>query len=92
MIMVAGDIIIASDLSFLEASVTLPQPPEAAADVRPLYSARDSWEREYILGALAVFDGNISRTADTLGIERSNLYRKMRSLGISLGRREEEAG
>jgi two-component system nitrogen regulation response regulator NtrX len=92
MIMVAGDIIIASDLSFLEASVTLPQPPAAAADVRPLYSARDSWEREYILGALAVFDGNISRTADTLGIERSNLYRKMRSLGISLGRREEEAG
>jgi two-component system nitrogen regulation response regulator NtrX len=92
MIMVAGDIIIASDLSFLEASVTLPQPPAAAADVRPLYSARDSWEREYILGALAVFDGNISRTADTLGIERSNLYRKMRGLGISLGRREEEAG
>ena len=58
--------------------------------VRPLYEARDSWERSYILGALAAFDGNISRTADVLGVERSNLYRKMRGLGIVTGKREEE--
>jgi two-component system nitrogen regulation response regulator NtrX len=91
MIMVAGDAIVAADLSFLDAAAVAPQPPAVAADVRPLYTARDAWEREYILGALAVFDGNISRTADTLGVERSNLYRKMRSLGIAIGRREEES-
>ena len=32
--------------------------------------------------ALAAFDGNMSRTADALGVERSNLYRKMRALGL----------
>ena len=91
MIMVMGDLIVATDLSFLDATLMLPQPPATPVDVRPLYTARDAWEREYILGALAVFEGNISRTADTLGIERSNLYRKMRNLGIALGRREEDA-
>jgi two-component system nitrogen regulation response regulator NtrX len=90
MIMVAGETVVAGDLSFLDASITVPQPPSAVTDVRPLYVARDSWEREYILGALAVFEGNISRTADSLGVERSNLYRKMRSLGIVPGKREEE--
>jgi two-component system nitrogen regulation response regulator NtrX len=91
MIMVAGESIGAADLSFLDATLTVPQLPTVPADVRPLYTARDAWEREYILGALAVFDGNISRAADNLGIERSNLYRKMRSLGIALSRRDEES-
>jgi two-component system, NtrC family, nitrogen regulation response regulator NtrX len=91
MIMVSGDLIVGTDLSFLDSTLMLPQPPTTAIDVRPLYIARDAWEREYILGALAVFEGNISRTADMLGIERSNLYRKMRGLGIALGRREEES-
>ena len=91
MIMVPGDLIVGTDLSFLDSTLMLPQPPTTAIDVRPLYIARDAWEREYILGALAVLEGNISRTADMLGIERSNLYRKMRGLGIALGRREEES-
>jgi two-component system nitrogen regulation response regulator NtrX len=55
-----------------------------------LYEARDAWERDYILQALAAFDGNMSRAADVLGVERSNLYRKMRGLGIASGRKEEE--
>ena len=89
MIMVSGDVVISSDLSFLDPGATAPPPPVVVTDVRPLYVARDSWEREYILGALAVFEGNISRTADSLGVERSNLYRKMRSLGIVPGKRED---
>ena len=52
--------------------------------------ARDAWERDYILGALAAFDGNISRTADALGLERSNLYKKMRGLGIAPGQEDED--
>ena len=90
MIMVAGDVIVAADLSFLDAPTGPLPPPVVPGDVRPLYSARETWEREYILGALAAFEGNISRTADTLGVERSNLYRKMRSLGIAGGKKEEE--
>ena len=44
----------------------------------PLHDARERFERDYILRALAAQQGNISRTADALGVERSNLYRKMR--------------
>src|SRR5689334_389923 len=88
MIMVPLDVIAASDLAFLDVAVPMVIPGEES--VRPLYEARDSWERAYILGALAAFDGNISRTADVLGVERSNLYRKMRGLGIVTGKREEE--
>jgi len=50
----------------------------------PLHDARDDFERQYILRALAAQQGNISRTAEVLGVERSNLYRKMRSFGIAL--------
>jgi len=53
-----------------------------AGPVVPLFEARDAWERSYILSALAANDGNISRTAEVLQLERSNLYKKMRGLGI----------
>jgi two-component system nitrogen regulation response regulator NtrX len=56
----------------------------------PLHDARDRFERDYILRALAAQQGNISRTADALGIERSNLYRKMRAFGIMPSRKSEE--
>jgi two-component system nitrogen regulation response regulator NtrX len=90
MIMVPGEVIGAADLSFLE----IPDRPAGSdgSSVAPLYQARDTWEREYILGALAAFEGNISRAADALGVERSNLYRKMRGLGIQTGRREDDEG
>ena len=55
----------------------------------PLHEARDRFEREYILRALAAQQGNISRTAEMLDIERSNLYRKMRGFGITPARRSE---
>jgi two-component system nitrogen regulation response regulator NtrX len=89
MIMVPGDVVTAGDLGFLEGT-TLTRPISTPADVRPLYEARDAWERDYILQALAAFDGNMSRAADVLGVERSNLYRKMRGLGIATGRKDDE--
>ncbi len=55
---------------------------------RPLHDARDEFERRYILRALAAQHGNISRTAEVLGVERSNLYRKMRAFGIMTNRAE----
>ena len=56
----------------------------------PLHEARDRFERDYILRALAAQQGNMSRTAEVLGVERSNLYRKMRAFGIAPRRPELE--
>jgi len=89
MIMVPGDTITVSDLGFLDVSIT-GTPDTAGAPAVPLHEARDRFEREYILRALAAHNGNISRTADALGVERSNLYRKMRGFGIAPARKEEE--
>ena len=47
-----------------------------------LHDVRAAAEREYILKTLDETRGNVSRTAEMLGLERSNLYRKMKALGI----------
>lgn len=49
-----------------------------------LQQAREAYEREYILKKIDECRGNISRAAESLGMERSHLYRKMKSLGISV--------
>ncbi len=49
-----------------------------------LHQARAAYERDYILKKLDENHGNISRTAETLGLERSHLYRKMKTLGIAV--------
>jgi two-component system, NtrC family, nitrogen regulation response regulator NtrX len=48
-----------------------------------LQQARDAYERGYILKKLDDNHGNVSRTAEVLGLERSHLYRKMKTLGIA---------
>jgi two-component system nitrogen regulation response regulator NtrX len=48
-----------------------------------LQEVREAAERDYILRKLEEAQGNVSRTAELLGLERSNLYRKMKSLGIA---------
>jgi two-component system nitrogen regulation response regulator NtrX len=48
-----------------------------------LQEVRETAEREYILRKLDEAQGNITRTAELLGLERSNLYRKMKALGIA---------
>jgi two-component system, NtrC family, nitrogen regulation response regulator NtrX len=47
-----------------------------------LQEVREAAEREYILKKLEETKGNVTRTAELLGLERSNLYRKMKTLGI----------
>ena len=61
----------------------LAAPPPADA---PLRDARDDFERRYILAALKRHRGNVTRAADALQIERSNLYRKLRGYGIEVER------
>jgi two-component system nitrogen regulation response regulator NtrX len=48
-----------------------------------LLEAREAYERDYILKELDRSHGNVSRAAESLGLERSHLYRKMKALGIS---------
>ncbi|MGA7686177.1 MAG: sigma-54 dependent transcriptional regulator [Terriglobales bacterium] len=55
----------------------------AGAEASTLHQARAAYERDYILKKLDENHGNISRTAEVLGLERSHLYRKMKSLGIA---------
>lgn len=56
----------------------------------PLRDARELFEREYLLAQIERFGGNISRTAHFVGMERSALHRKLKSLGVVGGMRAEE--
>jgi two-component system, NtrC family, nitrogen regulation response regulator NtrX len=56
--------------------------PERAGRFGSLQDVREAAEREYILKKLEDTSGNITRAAELLGLERSNLYRKMKTLGI----------
>ena len=49
----------------------------------PSSQAREAYERDYILKELDRCLGNVTRAAESLGLERSHLYRKMKALGIS---------
>ena len=60
--------------------------PAAIPGDAPLKDAREEFERRYILAALRRHRGNVSRAAETLQIERSNLYRKLKSYGIEVER------
>ena len=51
----------------------------------PLREAREAFEREYLLTQINRFGGNISRTAEFVGMERSALHRKLKSLGVMTG-------
>ncbi len=86
-IMVQGDLIAERDLAFLETDGPDAHGPDVVDFVVvSLHEARDQFERDYILRTLASQHGNISRTADLLGVERSNLYRKMRGIRHRSGR------
>jgi two-component system nitrogen regulation response regulator NtrX len=57
--------------------------------VHPLREAREAFERDYITAQLGRFGGNISKTAQFIGMERSALHRKIKLLGLT-GRNEED--
>ena len=75
---------------------TLPQPNSArelAHDLpfdAPLRDARDAFERVYFEYHIGKEGGNISRVAETVGLERTHLYRKLKQLGIRVSRRLDE--
>ncbi len=88
MILTGGDpdAVITADMLPSEVGETLPPVPGSARGDQlmslPLRDAREIFEREYLNAQINRFSGNISRTAEFIGMERSALHRKLKSLGI----------
>jgi two-component system nitrogen regulation response regulator NtrX len=57
--------------------------PAASFRFPSFKEANDAYQREFILHKLAESDGNVSKAADAMGIDRSHLYRRMKNLGIN---------
>jgi two-component system nitrogen regulation response regulator NtrX len=58
--------------------------PPAAAETATFREAKEEFEKEFLLQKLEEHDWNISRTAEAIDMERSNLHRKIKSFGIEL--------
>jgi DNA-binding NtrC family response regulator len=79
-------------LASVTRSVTLAPPPVAVQPVQsfdltsPLREARDAFEKAYFEYHLAQEGGSMTRVAEKTGLERTHLYRKLKQLGVELGR------
>ena len=88
MILAAGDpdSEITADMLPSEIGTLVPATPNGAGGEKlmslPLREAREVFEREYLVAQISRFGGNISRTAEFIGMERSALHRKLKSLAI----------
>ncbi|AHE53796.1 sigma-54-dependent transcriptional regulator [Sphingomonas sanxanigenens] len=95
-ILAPGDRIGRIDMDMLPPEILGDQPAVGAGSGvgsimgAPLREARETFEREYLRVQIRRFSGNISRTASFIGMERSALHRKLKILGISDNRDEDE--
>jgi DNA-binding NtrC family response regulator len=84
----------AEQISLEDVNHTLPARDAASRAGRdlpldlPLREARDAFERVFFEYHIAREGGNISRVAETVGLERTHLYRKLKQLGIRLARKD----
>jgi len=88
MILTRGDpdAVITADLLPSEVGALVPSLPSAGGEhlmALPLRDAREAFERDYLRAQINRFGGNISRTAEFVGMERSALHRKLKSLGVA---------
>ena len=84
------DALVTADMLPAEIGSSVPLPVNGGSEhlmSLPLREAREIFEREYLLSQINRFGGNISRTAEFVGMERSALHRKLRALGVSSGER-----
>jgi two-component system nitrogen regulation response regulator NtrX len=89
------DAVITADMLPEEIGSNVPLPVNGGAEhlmSLPLREAREIFEREYLLAQINRFGGNISRTAEFVGMERSALHRKLRALGVSSDQRSSVIG
>jgi two-component system, NtrC family, nitrogen regulation response regulator NtrX len=88
MILAGGDpdAVIAADMLPPEVGSMVPSMPNGSGGEHlmgmPLRDAREAFEREYLRAQISRFSGNISRTAEFVGMERSALHRKLKALGM----------
>ena len=67
--------------------------PDRAASVLNSYrEAKAAFEKQYLAGKLREYDGNVSRTAEAIGLERSNLHRKIRTYNLDAKAEKEADG
>lgn len=78
-IMSAKERVAADDLPEMEIS---PEPMPVSFRFPSFKEATDAYQREFIIHKLGEFEGNVSKAADDMGVDRSHLYRRMRNLGI----------
>jgi len=88
MILASGDVdaVITADMLPPDVGSMVPAMPKGAGGEHlmgmPLRDAREAFEREYLRAQISRFSGNISRTAEFVGMERSALHRKLKALGM----------
>ncbi len=88
LILATGDpsVEITAEMLPAEIGALVPNTPTGAGGEKlmslPLRDAREVFEREYLIAQINRFSGNISRTAEFIGMERSALHRKLKSLGV----------
>jgi two-component system nitrogen regulation response regulator NtrX len=88
MILAGGDLdaVITADMLPQDVGSMVPSMPKGAGGEHlmgmPLRDAREAFEREYLRAQISRFSGNISRTAEFVGMERSALHRKLKALGM----------
>jgi two-component system nitrogen regulation response regulator NtrX len=88
------DAVITANMLPEEIGSNVPLPVNGGAEhlmSLPLREAREIFEREYLLAQINRFGGNISRTAEFVGMERSALHRNLRALGVSSQERSGDA-
>ncbi len=91
-----ADTIITADMLPEEIGASVPLSPNGQGSEHlmslPLRDAREIFEREYLVAQINRFGGNISRTAEFVGMERSALHRKLRALGVNSSDRNASTG
>jgi len=86
-IMSPGRVITVEQMPDAIMDIRLPHKLDHALEVHSLREAREEFEREFIIQKLDENDWNITRTAEAIELERSNLHRKIRSYGIDMRKR-----
>lgn len=88
MILTGGDpeAVVTADMLPSEIGAMVPVTPNGSGGEHlmglPLREAREIFERQYLVAQISRFSGNVSRTAEFIGMERSALHRKLKALGI----------
>ena len=89
-IMKVGNVIEADDIPLFMKKEQNPETEVTESAPDSLREAKTAFEKQYIAGKLKDYDGNVSRTAEAIGLERSNLHRKIKAYGLDV--KNEETG